>query len=144
VQTELLFSNLNSSALLEEFIITNQGIGFVESVSQRFELNVNETGINIPIIFQYLISNKFSLETGIEIKYIIQQKLKKEYLTGPFDPLNNELLSFDYKNTNVNLAFGINYKVSSKLEINSRYYHNLNKKSSIILNNFNLGIEYNL
>ena len=42
------------------------------------------------------------------------------------------------------MIFGINYKVSSKFEINSRYFYNLNKKNSIILNNFNLGIEYNL
>ncbi|KGL59109.1 porin family protein [Polaribacter sp. Hel1_85] len=140
IQTELLFNNLNTSGLIQEFIRTSPN----EAVLQRFELNLNETGINFPVVIQYLIFNKFHLEAGIEMKYIIQQKLKKEYLPGPFEPLSNESLYFDYNSINLNLALGINYRISNKFGINTRYYHNLDNKNSIIMRNFNLGIEYHL
>ena len=140
IQTELLFNNLNTSGLIQEIIRTSPN----EAVLQRFELNLNETGINVPVVIQYLIFNKFHLEAGIEMKYIIQQKLKKEYLPGPFEPLSNESLNFDYNSINLNLALGINYRISNKFGINTRYYHNLDNKNSIIMRNFNLGIEYHL
>jgi Outer membrane protein beta-barrel domain len=116
-------------------------------VQGEAEVNTNELIINIPVLGQFYLTDKFYLEAGPQFGYILDSKDKE--IKNTFDnPESNNSLDFTRKNYDkfdFGLSFGTGYKINEKLIINSRYFFGLLDRDGIIKSSvLNLGIEYKL
>ncbi|MDO5970864.1 porin family protein [Flavivirga aquimarina] len=143
IQSELIFA-IQGSKLLNENIELIDINGFISIVD--FESNINESTIIVPIIAQYFINEDFYLEGGPQFGYIITRKEK--IIKDPFKEFTGtdaESIDFDYDKFDFGLTFGIGYKLSEKIAVNTRYFLGLIERNNTIKSSvFNLGIEYKL
>lgn len=143
IQPELIFAIQGTSVLIEDIeIIDSDGA----TTFSDYKSNINESTICIPVVLQYSVNDKFYLEGGTQIGYIISRKevIKKDPLEQ-FEGINIQNPEFNYDKFDFGFTVGIGYKLSQDITINSRYFLALierdnNIKSSV----FNLGIEYKI
>ena len=87
---EILFSNqVRMSHFQETKVIILQG-EFKYSVIRIYNLNY----INFPLMFDYKLSNKFNVEFGPQIGYLISGKTKLEYENESY-PEKNQIIEVD-------------------------------------------------
>lgn len=144
IQPELIFA-LQGSKFLNENIEVFDPNGFISTLVD-FESNINESTIIIPIIAQYFINENFYLEGGPQLGYIInrEEKIIKDPIKE-FTGIDTEPMDFDYDKFDFGLTFGIGYKFSEKIRVNTRYFFGLLERNNNIKSSvFNLGIEYRL
>lgn len=144
IQPELIFAMQGTSVLIKDIEVTDSD-GFTTIVSD-YKSDINESTISVPIVLQYLFNDKFYMEGGPQFGYIIDrdEKIKKDPFEQ-FGGINNQNSDFDYDKFDLGLAFGIGYKLSENLGINSRYFFGLIERNNTIKPSvFNLGIEYKL
>jgi hypothetical protein len=143
IQPELLFALQGSN-----FTIKNIEIREYPSeppIIGDYKTKISETTISIPIIAQYLISEKFFIELGPQIGLILDRK--EEVTKSPTDdPTFNTINDFDPDFFDLGLTTGVGYSFNEKFSLNFRYFFGLIErdlfkvKSSVI----NLGLEYKL
>jgi hypothetical protein len=142
VQPELIFAIQGTTVLIKDVEVSD---GFTTIVSD-YKSNINESTISVPVIFQYLFNDKFYMEGGPQFGYIID--IKEEIKKEPFEQFggnDNQDSDFDLDKFDFGLSFGIGYKISEKIGINSRYFFGLIERNNTIKSSvFNLGIEYKL
>ena len=144
IQPELIFAVQGSKFVNENLeIIDSDGFN---STFVDFESNINESTIIIPIVAQYFVNENFYLEGGPQFGYIINRK--EEIIKDPFSAFtgtDTEPLDFDYDKFDFGFTFGIGYKFSEKISINTRYFFGLIERNNTIKSSvFNLGIEYKI
>jgi hypothetical protein len=146
-QPELLFALQGSRVLVKGLNIPNfdfNGNPISNSNTYDFEYEINELTISIPLIVKVFLSNQFYLESGPQIGFIIERSLNssQQILDGEDDSfiIRESDDSFDF-----GVSLGLGYKVSERVNLNSRLYSGLIKRDDKIKSFvMNIGIEYNL
>ena len=143
IQPELIFAIQGSKFVNENLELTDTN-GFSSIVD--FETNINEFTIIIPIVAKYFVSESFYLEGGPQFGYIINRK--ENIIKDPFADISGtptEPMDFDYDKFDFGLTFGIGYKFSEKISVNTRYFFGLIERNNTIKTSvFNLGLEYKI
>ena len=144
LQPELLFSTQGTRMLIEDLELTDSsgntiGIG-------DFETKINESTISFPINLQYFVNDKFNLEGGIQLGYIINRK--EEIIKNPFNQFSgNTSLSnnLNYDKFDLGFNIGLGYALFENIRIHTKYFLGLiERDNSIKPSIFCLGIEYGL
>jgi hypothetical protein len=146
-QPELLFALQGSRVLVKGLNIPNfdfNGNPISNSNTYDFEYEINELTISIPLIVKVFLSNQLYLESGPQIGFIIERSLNssQQILDGEDDSfiIRESDDSFDF-----GVSLGLGYKVSERVNLNSRLYSGLIKRDDKIKSFvLNIGIEYNL
>ncbi len=140
IQPSLLFASQGSKFKNENVEIRDNDF----NVSRLdFGTNIVESTIILPVVLQIYLGEKFYIEAGPQIGYIISLKDKNvgDILPGTGNSGSENLSNND--KLDLGLLVGFGYKLNKKLGLNSRYYfgvieRNNGLKSSVL----NLGIEY--
>ncbi|MDB4297351.1 PorT family protein [Flavobacteriaceae bacterium] len=106
INTELLFSRKGYK------------IDSDENANPSSEGNLHLDYINLPLLLEYKPNEKFGIEVGTELGYLLSAKSKFESQT--IDVSNFWDNKFDF-----GLAIGANYSLSEKFFLNFRYIHGL-------------------
>lgn len=139
---ELLFA-LQGSRLVIKDIEIREAADELPKVGD-LKKNINEYTIALPIMGQYLINEKFYIEAGPQLGFIISTKEK--LITSPTDdPKFNAPSTTDPDNFDAGLAFGLGLNLSPSLALNARYYYGIiNRNNGLYSSVLNLGLEYSL
>tara|TARA_B110000238_G_C15905764_1_gene344016 strand:- start:16 stop:666 length:651 start_codon:yes stop_codon:yes gene_type:complete len=144
IQPEILFSSQGTKRVFEDISLTDSngiliGTGDIEE-------KISESVISIPITLQYFINNKFNLEGGIQLGYIINRK--QETTKNPFDEFlgnNSQNNNTNYDKFDLGFNVGLGYEIFENMRINTRYFLGLiERDNSIKPSVFSLGIEYEI
>ena len=146
-QPELLFALQGSRVLVKGLNIPYfdfNGNPISNSNTYDFEYEINELTISIPLIVKVFLGNQLYLESGPQIGFIIERSLNssQQILDGEDDSfiIRESDDSFDF-----GVSLGLGYKVSERVNLNSRLYSGLIKRDDKIKSFvMNIGIEYNL
>ncbi|WP_203258555.1 porin family protein [Hyunsoonleella ulvae] len=143
IQPELIFAIQGSKFVNENIEITDSNN--FNSIFVDFESNINESTIIIPIVAQYIVSENFYLEGGPQFGYIINRKEK--ITKDPFVDISGtptEPVDFNYDKFDFGFTFGIGFKLTEKISMNTRYFFGLIERNNTIKSSvFSLGLEYN-
>ncbi|WOC39955.1 porin family protein [Polaribacter sp. HL-MS24] len=144
IQPELLFSNQGTKRVFEDISLFDSN-GILIGVSD-IEETINESVISLPIILQYFINEKFNLESGIQLGYVINRKQETTKDSFGLNQGNNsQNNNTNYDKFDLGFNLGLGYKISEKLRINIRYFLGLiERDNSIKPSIFSLGIEYEI
>lgn len=108
IQPELLYSTQGSKF---NMVVNNDGTDY--DTENTFKLSY----INIPVMFKYYATNKFSLEAGPQIGFLVDSKLKTDVL--------GQSVTQDAKNLFESIDFGLNiganYDFTKKISAGVRY-----------------------
>lgn len=139
IQPELLYNTQGTKIVIDNItLIDATGTNIATG---DFESTINESTISIPIVLQYFLNEKFSLEGGPQFGYIIN---RKETLTGSLTH-ENPIIERDYDRFDVGFNIGIGFDISEKFRINSRYFLGLLERDDLAKPSIlSLGIEYHL
>jgi hypothetical protein len=144
IQPELLFSNQGTKRVFEDISVFDSN-GTLVGVSD-IEETINESVISLPIILQYFINDKFNLEGGIQLGYVINRK--QETTKDPFglnQGNNSQNNNTNYDKFDLGFNLGLGYKILENVRINTRYFLGLiERDNSIKPSIFSLGIEYEI
>jgi len=144
IQPELLFSSQGTKRIFEDISLTDSN-GILLGVSD-IEETINESVISLPIILQYFINEKFNLESGIQLGYVINRK--EETTKDPFglnQGNNSQSNNTNYDKFDLGFNLGLGYKILENLRINTRYFLGIiERDNSIKPSVFSLGIEYEI
>ncbi|PIE77960.1 MAG: hypothetical protein CSA15_10300 [Candidatus Delongbacteria bacterium] len=144
IQPELLFFTQGTKQVFENITLMDSdgiylGAGDIEE-------KISESVISLPVVLQYFIINKFNLEGGIQLGYIINRKEKiiKNPFNHSLDSINkNNQINYDKFDLGINIGLG--YNLIENLRVNIRYFLGLIERDNLIKPSvFSLGIEYEL
>ncbi|WP_299110003.1 porin family protein [uncultured Tenacibaculum sp.] len=139
IQPELLYSTQGTRIIIDNITLTDAN--GMNIATGDFESTINESTISIPVVLQYFLNEKFSLEGGPQFGYIIN---RKETLTGSLTH-ENPVIEKDYDKLDIGFNIGIGFDISKKLRVNSRYFLGLLERDDLAKPSiFSLGIEYHL
>lgn len=116
IQTELLYAQQGAS-----YFYDNRS-----SDGSRVDSELNLDYITLPILAKYEAFNRFSLEFGPQIGYMINSEIDNETLTSGFmipQTLTVESINIkeDVNNFDVGVALGMGYELDSGLLFQARY-----------------------
>jgi hypothetical protein len=144
VQPELLFSNQGTKRVFEDISVSDSN-GILIGISD-IEETINESVISLPIILQYFVNNKFNLEGGIQLGYVMNRKQETTKDSFGLNQGNNsQNNNTDYDKFDLGLNIGLGYKILENVRINTRYFLGLIERDNAIKPSiFSLGIEYEI
>ena len=144
IQPEILFSSQGTKRVFEDITLTDSNGISIET--GNIEEKISESVISIPITLQYFTNNKFNLEGGIQLGYIINRK--QETTKNPFDGFlvdNSQNNNTNYDKFDLGFNVGLGYEIFENIRINTRYFLGLiERDNSIKPSVFSLGIEYEI
>ena len=109
VQPELLYSTQGARTEISEFD------GF------NFDAKVNLGYLNIPIMARYYVANKFSLEAGPQVGFLLSAKGKAEVMEGGVTTSAEEDIKDEFESIDFGVNFGAGYDFTKNLSANVRY-----------------------
>ena len=144
IQPELLYFNQGTKAIFEDITLTDSNGNSL--TTGDVESKINESTISIPINLQYFISQKFYLEGGIQLGYIINRK--EEITKNPFSQFttnNQGNNNMDYDQFDFGFNIGIGFSLLENMRINTRTFLGIiERDNSIKPLVLSLGIEYEI
>jgi len=103
----------------------------------KYKVDIKESLILLPIMLDYYLNEKFDIEFGPQLGFVISHKTSD----------NNETFNFeidDSEKFEIGLNLGLGYNFSDKYRIGLRYNYGImerdNRKSSV----FQIGLEYKI
>ncbi len=141
-QPEFLLASQGTGVLIKDIQITDTN--GVTTVSD-YESNINELTLVLPLALRYYFTEKFFMDGGTQIGYIIDRKenIKKDPFAAFGHP--SQPMEFDYDNFDLGLTIGTGYGISNNLTLNGRFFFGLIKRDNTVKSSvFNFGLEYNL
>lgn len=141
-QPELLFSTQGTKILIENISLTDAtGISIDNG---NIESKINESTILLPLNILYSINDKFSIEVGPQLGYIINRKeeITENILVQDIGIINEDI---DYDKFDFGFNLGIGFKIVESIKLNTRYFFGLIERDNSIKSSiFSFGIEYEL
>lgn len=97
----------------------------ISSSNSRFIRRFNAHYINVPIMLQYQVLNRLTVELGPEISYLlstgISYGLFTEFVSLSDNPSFHELQLASYRDLDVALNLGLGYQLWNRWSVNLRY-----------------------
>ena len=105
-----------------ELLFSAQGFRVKQSIDEfSFEQTNKMNYLNIPLMFRYAIFNKFGLEVGPQIGFLLSANSEiKATFNGVSETLNQDFKD-SVKSIDFGLNFGASYDVSENIIIGARY-----------------------
>ena len=101
-------------AIQPELVYSAQGAKFEEEFfGETFEFDLNLGYINVPVLAKYYVAEKFSLEAGPQVGFLISAKAKGE---GESEDVKEDFNSLDF-----GFNLGAGYDVSENINLSLRY-----------------------
>lgn len=108
-------------SLRPEVLYSRKGNQDNRNFIQRFNLHY----INVPVMLEYQVLNKLSVELGPEVSYLmstsISYGLSTEFISLSDNPTFEELLLASYRDLDVALNLGVGYQLWNRWSVNLRY-----------------------
>ena len=141
IQPELLLYTQGTKTVVDEVNIIDERRNISNS---RFEMNITEYVISLPVTLQYFISEKINLEGGLQLGFIVDRKDK--IIEDPFSNINQEETTpTDFDKFDFGINIGVGYNLSESLRLNSRYFIGILERDDIIKSRvLSFGLEYKL
>jgi hypothetical protein len=116
IQPELLYSTQGA-----KYNSTEVG----DNISVSGETNIKLAYLNLPVMAKYYISNKFSLEAGPQIGFLLSAKNEFDftgiYLGEPISVSGEEDIKYDLNSIDFGINFGAGYDFNDKISLGLRY-----------------------
>ena len=138
IQPELLFSTQGGKLSYNEDFLTPANP--LDPSIRDIEIKSSLYYINVPITFKYYLIDKFTIEFGPQVGFLVSSNIKN----------SSTVLIYknDYKSLDYGLNFGAGYVVTNNISIGIRYnmgLNNISNSSTEIKNNvFSLSTLYKL
>jgi len=137
IQPELLFSTQGGKLIYKDFLPPNL---FDPSSIRDIEIKSSLYYINVPITFKYYLIDKFTIEFGPQVGFLVSSNIK--------NPSTVLIYKEDYKSLDYGLNFGASYIITNNISFGIRYnmgLNNISNSSTEIKNNvFSLSTLYKL
>ena len=105
-----------------ELLFSTQGASSEDSFeSETFKLTIKANYLNIPLMIKYGVTDKFALEFGPQLGFLLSAKGKSE---GTFDGeaiSEEEDIKDSFKSIDFGLNFGASFDVAENIMIGARY-----------------------
>ena len=143
-QPELLFALQGSKVNTKDNVVTDfDGKPMPYTDTFEFEYEMYELTISIPLLVKLYVSNKFYIESGPQLGFIIDREITSSQFL--LDGTDSSFVKQDGDNFDFGVSLGTGYDISKHISINLRAFNGLIKKyndsKSFVLN---IGMEYNL
>jgi long-subunit fatty acid transport protein len=101
-------------AIQPELVYSAQGAKFEEEFfGETFEFDLNLGYINVPVLAKYYVAEKFSLEAGPQVGFLISAKAKGE---GESEDVKEDFNTLDF-----GFNLGAGFDVSENINLSLRY-----------------------
>lgn len=142
-QPEILFALQGSKAQSEIAILDSAGNPMPNTLPYNFEYELNEFSILIPVIFRLKLGEKFFVEAGPQLNFIIDRTItSSQYL---LDGTGSELGSDSYKNFDIGFNLGLGLILTKQVNLNIRAIKGLLERDNDIKSlAISAGLEYKL
>ena len=134
----LEFKIADKFSIQPEILYSAQGAKFKAS-EEVIETNVTWKldYLNIPVMAKYYIADKFSLEAGPQVGFLVSSKADIEVNNiSTEQDLNDDVI----KSTDFGLNFGLGYKLDNGLNFGARYNLGLSNTSNVSSENIKNGV----
>jgi opacity protein-like surface antigen len=109
IQPEILYSTQGSKS---------EGPFYYEGSVYNVKATLKTNYINVPVMFKYQVANKFTLEAGPYVGFLVSAKVKAEISGLGSDTQDAKEL---FKSTDFGLGLGMNYDFTDVIFANLRY-----------------------
>jgi len=105
-----------------ELLFSTQGFKVKQSIDEfSFEQTNKMNYLNVPIMFRYAVFNKFGLEVGPQVGFLLSANSEiKETFNGESETFDQDFKD-SVKSIDFGLNFGASYDVSENIIIGARY-----------------------
>ena len=87
----------------------------------KYEDKLNLSYLNIPVMARFYVADKFSLEAGPQIGFLLSAKAKSEATDGTNSGSEEEDVKSSFESTDFGFNFGAGYDFTSNLSAGVRY-----------------------
>ncbi|MBE8728011.1 porin family protein [Flavobacterium hungaricum] len=108
IQPEILYSLQGAKTKYED--------GYASDI-YTYDEKYNLSYINVPVMFKYYAAEKFNIEVGPQIGFLVSAKCKYEYLNES----ETEDVKDIFKSVDFGLNFGAGYDISKNISAGVRY-----------------------
>lgn len=139
-QPELLIALQGSK--IETTVESRRGFETNPTIS-TFKATTNELSLLLPLEFRFLVTDRFFLEAGPQLVYVLD---RKEVINeNPYSPNggSNGSVGYDYDKFDFGFNVGTGFQLSDDLAITGRFFRSLIERDDTIKSSiFSLGMEY--
>lgn len=100
---------------------TAKGRVFTSEGTFSYEAKIKLGYINLPVMANYSITDKFSLQAGPQIGFLVSAKAEAEVSDGTTSGSTVENTKNDFKDLDFGIGFGAEYEFANGLFLNARY-----------------------
>ena len=130
-------SNMNTNILLYD--INDPQAERVEASKIR----INEYAINVPVLLDFSLSDRFYLEAGPQAGFILKNSSK--IVKGRGDYGSYQVEGDNDLRISLAFVFGINYKITKDIYLGARYSRDIKRQDSSLTNSIiSTGLEFYL
>jgi len=109
-------------AIQPEILFSTQGAKSEESaLGSKAEYKSNLSYLNIPVMAKYYVAEKFSIEAGPQIGFLLSAKEKYEFSGNGVSESGEEDAKDFYKSIDFGVNFGAGYDFTENLSVGLRY-----------------------
>jgi opacity protein-like surface antigen len=109
-------------AIQPEILFSTQGAKSEESaLGSTAEYKSNLSYLNIPVMAKYYVAEKFSLEAGPQIGFLLSAKEKYEFSGNGVSESGKEDVKDSYESIDFGVNFGAGYDFTENLSVGLRY-----------------------
>ncbi len=112
IQPELLFS---AQGAKEEYSETFNG------TTINYDSKLNLSYLNIPVMAKFYVADKFSLEAGPQVGFLLSAKANSEATDGTNSSSSEEDVKDSFESTDFGFNFGAGYDFTTNLSAGVRY-----------------------
>jgi len=105
-------------AIQPELLYSTQGTKFEEGDD---EIKYNLSYLNIPVMAKYYVAEKFSLEAGPQIGFLLSAKGKYDFVEDGVSVSGDEDIKDSFESIDFGLNFGAGYDFTENLSAGLRY-----------------------
>jgi len=124
------FKLTDKFSIQPELLYSTQGAKFEESeVNYYFKETINTSYLNVPVMAKYYVANKFSVEAGPQIGFLLSAKDKWEEMYYGEKISGNDDAKDDIKSVSFGLNVGAGYDFTENVSVGVRYNFGLSNIS---------------
>lgn len=109
------------------------------------KIRINEYAINVPVLVDFSLSERFNLEAGPQAGFIFKDNSKIVKGRGDYGSFEIEGEGDNDLRISLAFVFGINYKITKDIYLGARYSRDIKRQDSSLTNSIiSTGLEFYL